>query len=223
MSWLGQMACRIKKCGQSVLGWHEERSHLEDLDINMKIFLNWAVKKYDLMTWTGLIWLRAGTSTGPLWIRTWPCALYKMRGISWLAEGLVASRGLCCILSVSRAEINEGNESLNCRLQPCALIINLVLTSCVHIKLEDNFFHRTSLISSQFTSKCGKTRRKCRPSCPLCEHIGPVHCSLNCSWWSWTVTGRKTTEANFFPQWIWETNIKIATSLLKDASHIWCL
>ena len=124
MRWVGQVASRGKKWVQRVVGWHEERSHLENLDIDVRVFLNWAIKKYDLMTWTGLIWLRAGTFGVPLWTRTWRFCLHKVHGISWITEGLLAFQGLCCMQSVSRAEIKQGNESLNYRLQPCAVTIN---------------------------------------------------------------------------------------------------
>jgi hypothetical protein len=46
--------------------------------------------------WTGSIWLRIGTGGGLLWIQWWTFGLHKMRGISWVAEGVLASQeGLC--------------------------------------------------------------------------------------------------------------------------------
>jgi hypothetical protein len=48
--------------------------------------------------WTGLIWLRIGTGGGVLWMRQRSSGFHKMRGISWLAEGLLASQeGLSCV------------------------------------------------------------------------------------------------------------------------------
>jgi hypothetical protein len=38
----------------------------------------------------GFLWLRIGASGGLLWIRYWTSEFNKMRGISWLAEELVA-------------------------------------------------------------------------------------------------------------------------------------
>jgi hypothetical protein len=31
-----------------------------------------------------LIWLRAGTGGGRLWMRQWTCGFHKMRGIAWV-------------------------------------------------------------------------------------------------------------------------------------------
>ena len=42
--------------------------------------------------WTGSIWVRIGTGGGHLWMRQWTFGFHKMRGISWLAENLLASR-----------------------------------------------------------------------------------------------------------------------------------
>jgi hypothetical protein len=41
---------------------HEER----DLDVGWRIILKWIVEKQDRVVWTGLIWLRIGTSSGLL-------------------------------------------------------------------------------------------------------------------------------------------------------------
>ena len=44
------------------------------------------------------MWIRIGTGGGHLWKRWWTFGFRKMRGISWLAEELLASpEGLCCM------------------------------------------------------------------------------------------------------------------------------
>jgi hypothetical protein len=48
------------------------------------------------MDWIEL--LRIGTGGGLLWMRQWTSGFHKMRGISWLAENMLASQdGLCCM------------------------------------------------------------------------------------------------------------------------------
>jgi hypothetical protein len=43
----------------------KERDHHEDLDVGGRI-LEWILERQDGVVWTGLIWLRIGTSGGPL-------------------------------------------------------------------------------------------------------------------------------------------------------------
>jgi hypothetical protein len=43
-----------------------ERSHLEDPGIDSRIILKWILRKWDVVTWTGCIWIRIGTSGGHL-------------------------------------------------------------------------------------------------------------------------------------------------------------
>jgi hypothetical protein len=44
----------------------KERYHQEDLDVGRRIILEWILESYDEVVWTGLIWLRIGTSAGLL-------------------------------------------------------------------------------------------------------------------------------------------------------------
>jgi hypothetical protein len=46
--------------------------------------------------WTGSIWLRIGTGGGLLWMRLLTFGFHKMRGISWVAQDVLASQeGFC--------------------------------------------------------------------------------------------------------------------------------
>jgi hypothetical protein len=53
----------VQKFSQKAL---KGRDHLKDLYINVRIILNWILKKYYVMNWTGFILLRTGTSGGIL-------------------------------------------------------------------------------------------------------------------------------------------------------------
>jgi hypothetical protein len=44
----------------------KERGHLEDPGVNGTIILRWIFRKWDVMAWTGLIWLSMGTGSGHL-------------------------------------------------------------------------------------------------------------------------------------------------------------
>jgi hypothetical protein len=55
--------------GMHIEFWWEsqkERDHWEDLDVGEKIILKWASERWDGLVWTGLSWLRRGTSGGLL-------------------------------------------------------------------------------------------------------------------------------------------------------------
>jgi hypothetical protein len=42
------------------------KNHMEDPDVDGRIILSWIFRKWDGELWTGLIWLRKGTSGGRL-------------------------------------------------------------------------------------------------------------------------------------------------------------
>jgi hypothetical protein len=44
----------------------KERDHCEDIDVGGWAILKWILESYNGMVWTGLIWLRIGTSGGLL-------------------------------------------------------------------------------------------------------------------------------------------------------------
>jgi len=48
------------------MGKYEERDHLEDLDLDGMIILNWIFKKYNGRAWARFIWLWVRTSDMPL-------------------------------------------------------------------------------------------------------------------------------------------------------------
>jgi hypothetical protein len=74
----------------SVNFYQNKRSNIQE-DGHIRI-----LKRVELWVWTGYIWLRIGPSGGLLWTRFRTLGLYKMLGISWLAERLLASQeGLC--------------------------------------------------------------------------------------------------------------------------------
>jgi hypothetical protein len=49
-------------------------------------------ERWDVMVWTGSIWLRIGTSGGLLWTRWWTFGFHRMLGSSWVAAQLAASQ-----------------------------------------------------------------------------------------------------------------------------------
>jgi hypothetical protein len=44
------------------------------------------------MVWTGLVWLRIGTSGGFLWTQWWTFGFHKIQGISWADAQLATSQ-----------------------------------------------------------------------------------------------------------------------------------
>jgi hypothetical protein len=57
--------------------------------------LQWILGKQGEKVWTGFIWHRIRTSGILLWTWYWAFRFYKRHGMSWLAEWLLASQGLC--------------------------------------------------------------------------------------------------------------------------------
>jgi len=86
--------------------------------------------------WAGFIWLRIGTSGGILWIRQWTFEFQERRGISWLAEWLLVSRGriwfmefflnLVCVCEKHKQNI----EPPQLIFLFCATAVNTYMTSC---------------------------------------------------------------------------------------------
>jgi hypothetical protein len=59
------------KNGTRVRYWWEsqgERDHLEDQAVGGWIILRWIFQRKDRVVWTGLVWLRIGTSGEVLWM-----------------------------------------------------------------------------------------------------------------------------------------------------------
>jgi hypothetical protein len=67
-----------------------------------RIILKWTCERLDGGAWTGSIWLRIGTGGGLLSIWLWTFGFHKMRGISWVAQDVLASQeGHCSMELVS--------------------------------------------------------------------------------------------------------------------------
>lgn len=56
------MHYRDDKCEQNFSRNRKERDLFEDQNIDVKILLNWILKKQDRELWTGLFWLKIGTN-----------------------------------------------------------------------------------------------------------------------------------------------------------------
>jgi hypothetical protein len=50
--------------------------------------------------WTGSILVRIGTGGGQLWMRWWNLGFHKMRGISWVAEEMLACQEELCSMEL---------------------------------------------------------------------------------------------------------------------------
>jgi hypothetical protein len=49
-----------------LVGKREGKSYLQDTGVDGSMMLKWILNKQDRGVWTGFIWLRIGTSGGPL-------------------------------------------------------------------------------------------------------------------------------------------------------------
>jgi len=67
-TWAGHLARTGDRIStyRNLVGNSEEKSNLEELGEDGRIILKWVIKKCARETWTGLIWLRTGTSSGLL-------------------------------------------------------------------------------------------------------------------------------------------------------------
>jgi hypothetical protein len=70
MRWAGHVARMGEKMNiYRILVGTPEGDHYEDLDVDGRIILERILERSDGVVWAGLIWLRIGTSGGPLWTR----------------------------------------------------------------------------------------------------------------------------------------------------------
>ena len=51
---------------RGLVGKPEEKRHLEDPNVDGRIILRLIFRKWDVKSWTGLMWLRIGTGDGHL-------------------------------------------------------------------------------------------------------------------------------------------------------------
>jgi hypothetical protein len=70
MRWTGHVARMVEGKGD-VRTWFwwgnlRERGHLEDPGVYGRIILRWTFRKWDMVAWTGSIWLRIGIGDGHL-------------------------------------------------------------------------------------------------------------------------------------------------------------
>jgi hypothetical protein len=63
------------------VGKHRGKRPLEDLVVDGRLMLKWALKKWGVRAWSGFIWRRIGTNDG----------FQEVWGISWLSEDLLPS------------------------------------------------------------------------------------------------------------------------------------
>jgi hypothetical protein len=78
------------------------------------------IEKYYGRAWTVLISLRVGTYCG-LWAQWWTVGFHKVWGLSWPAEDLLASTGLCSVQAVCYTIHCEYTRILQAHSCKCAL------------------------------------------------------------------------------------------------------
>ena len=81
-------------------GKPEGKRQLARPRLNWRIILKWIFKKWDVETWTGLIWLRIRTAGGHLWMRQWTFEFHTMWGITWPSEELLAAQEVLCSMEL---------------------------------------------------------------------------------------------------------------------------
>jgi len=66
MKWAGHVARMGRGEAYTGFWWRnlKKRDHLKDQGLDRRIILRWIFMKWDMGTWTGLIWLRIGTGGG---------------------------------------------------------------------------------------------------------------------------------------------------------------
>jgi hypothetical protein len=69
-----------------------ERDRFKDKGVDGFVILRYILKLSFGGAWTGLICLRTGTGGGMLWTQWRSFDFHKTRGISWLAEDLLAAQ-----------------------------------------------------------------------------------------------------------------------------------
>jgi len=99
----------------------------------------------EISLWTGCIWLRIGISGRLLWTRWWTFGLHTRRGISWLAERLLASQGELCsvelIYSVCPCDCTSSDKFwMNWRIsiELCKNIVSLEDTKILYFLIPYN-------------------------------------------------------------------------------------
>jgi len=109
------------------------RDQSEDLGVDGKTILEWILEKYGGKGCTGCIWLSIQIAGGLLWTRRWTYELHKRRGISWLAEWVLASQqGLCSIELVRTATVSLWTPSHIFTLTfPCLNDCHIIFTASV--------------------------------------------------------------------------------------------
>jgi hypothetical protein len=66
MSWAEHVACmgEARNAYNILVGNLKDRGHLEDLNVDRRIILEWILETQDGKLWTGFIWVRIETSSG---------------------------------------------------------------------------------------------------------------------------------------------------------------